>query len=86
MSEEDAQEMTEEEIQAKEDIYINKMSAEYNYKIRQTLKDNGEYPVMSYEKLREIVVDVSEIKFSLYFVISLLVIIGLVLIYIAFNI
>ena len=86
MSEEDAQEMTEEEIQAKEDIYINKMSAEYNYEIRQTLKDNGEYPVMSYEKLREIVVDVSEIKFSLYFVISLLVIIGLVLIYIAFNI
>ena len=86
MSEEDAQEMTEEEIQAKEDIYINKMSAEYNYEIRQTLKDNGEYPVMSYEKLREIVVDVSEIKFALYFVISLLVIIGLVLIYIAFNI
>ena len=86
MSEEDEKEMTEAEIQEKEDQHIEKLAAEHNYKIREILKDSGEYPVMSYEKLRDIKDEVSEIKYSLFFVMTFLIIIGLVLIYIAFNI
>ena len=82
MIQKDEHEMTEEE---KEDLHQRQEVTAWENQMREILKESGEYPVMSYEKLREINDEVSEIKYALYFVMTFLIIIGLVLIYIAFK-
>ena len=83
MNRKDESEMTEEELKDlrdEQDIIL--MTIEHE----QRLKDSGEYPVLSYKKLRAINDAMGEVLASLKFVMLFLGIIGLVLIYIAFNI
>jgi hypothetical protein len=75
--------MTEKELQ---DLRDSQDIMARNNQMEQILKDSGEYPVMSFKKLREINDSMGEVIAALKFIMLFLGIIGLVLIYIAFKI